>query len=162
MVFNSTTSLYLHITEDCVVAQIFDGDFIGRGISAVEGVVPTIVTPLSWPSAIASHVSIQEKCDSCISEFAPPSIYTQNSELVLNRQNFFVPNQIFLVGAFLVKSDRLLQWLFFSFFSSDYNLTLIEPLFLQSKLLKLLRPSGQVRSPGISAKGSPFHFFLLF
>ena len=116
MVFNSTTSLYLHITEDCVVAQIFDGDFIGRGISAVEGVVPTIVTPLSWPSAIASHVSIQEKCDSCISEFAPPSIYTQNSELVLNRQNFFVPNQIFLVGAFLVKSDRLLQWLFFSFF----------------------------------------------
>ena len=43
---------------------------------------------------------------------------------------------LFLVGAFLVKSARLLQWL--SFFSSDYNLTLIGPLFLQSKLLKLL------------------------
>ena len=44
----------------------------------------------------------------------------------------------FLVGAFLGKSARLLQWLvFFLFFSSDYNLTLIGPLFLQSKLLKL-------------------------
>ena len=43
---------------------------------------------------------------------------------------------LFLVGAFLVKSARLLQWLVF--FSSDYNLTLIGPLFLQSKLLKLL------------------------
>ena len=46
---------------------------------------------------------------------------------------------VFLVGAFLEKSARLLQWLvFFLFFSSDYNLTLIGPLFLQSKLLKLL------------------------
>ena len=43
---------------------------------------------------------------------------------------------ILLVSAFLVKSARLLQWLVF--FSSDYNLTLIGPLFLQSKLLKLL------------------------
>ena len=42
----------------------------------------------------------------------------------------------FLVGAFLEKSARLLEWLVF--FSSDYNLTLIGPLFLQSKLLKLL------------------------
>ena len=38
---------------------------------------------------------------------------------------------------------------FFLFFSSDYNLTLIGPLFLQSKLLKLL-PLGQVRSAEIS------------
>ena len=46
---------------------------------------------------------------------------------------------LFLVGAFLGKSARLLQWLvFFIFFSSDYNLTLIGPLFIQSKLLKLL------------------------
>ena len=42
----------------------------------------------------------------------------------------------FLIGAFLVKSARILQWLVF--FSSDYNLTLIGPFFLQSKLLKLL------------------------
>ena len=34
---------------------------------------------------------------------------------------------------------RLFQWLvFFLLFSSDYNPTLIGPLFLQSKLLKLL------------------------
>ena len=66
----------------------------------------------------------------------------------------------FLVGAFLGKSARYLQWLvFFLFFSSDYNLTLIGPLFLQSKLLKLL-PLGQVWSAEISAKGSPFHFLL--
>ena len=49
------------------------------------------------------------------------------------------PFVVFLVGAFLGKSARLLQWLvFFLFFSSDYNLTLNGPLFLQSKLLKLL------------------------
>ena len=65
---------------------------------------------------------------------------------------------VFLVGAFLGKSARLLQWLVF--FSSDYNLTLIGPIFLQSKLLKLL-PLGQVRSAEISAIGSPF-IFLLF
>ena len=31
------------------------------------------------------------------------------------------PGLLFLVGAFLVKRDRLLQWLVFIFFSSDYN-----------------------------------------
>ena len=45
-----------------------------------------------------------------------------------------------------------------SFFSSDYNLTLIGPLFLQSKLLKLI-PQGQVPSAEISAKGFPLFIF---
>ena len=45
----------------------------------------------------------------------------------------------FLVGAFLGKSARLLQWLvFFSFFFRQTTISLIGPLFLQSKLLKLL------------------------
>ena len=67
---------------------------------------------------------------------------------------------MFLVGKRLLgKSARLLQWLVF--FSSDNNLTLIGPLFLQSKLLKLLKLC-QVRSAEISAKGSPFHFLLFY
>ena len=45
------------------------------------------------------------------------------------------------------------------FFPSDYNLTLIGPLFLQSKLLKLL-PSGQVQSAEISTKRSPLSFLV--
>ena len=35
------------------------------------------------------------------------------------------------------KSPTITVASFFSFFSSDYNLTLIGPLFLQSRLLKL-------------------------
>ena len=63
----------------------------------------------------------------------------ENLELLIFRPIWDHSEVFLLVGAFLGKSARLLQWLvFFSFFSSDYNLTLIGPLFLQSKLLKLL------------------------
>ena len=69
----------------------------------------------------------------------------------------------FLVGAFLGKSARLLQWLVFFFFffvrlqsHSDWAT------FLTIETTKTTSIRGQVRSAEISAKGSPFHFLLLY
>ena len=45
------------------------------------------------------------------------------------------------------------------FFSSDYNLTLIEPLFLQSKLLKLLAKEAKSGQRKLVQKGPPFIFY---
>ena len=63
----------------------------------------------------------------------------------------------FLVGAFLVKRARLLQWLIF--FRQTTILTLIGPLFLQQKLLKLLRPNANSGQRKLSAKDPPFIFY---
>ena len=71
----------------------------------------------------------------------------------------------FLVGAFLRKSARLLQWLVFIFFifffvrlqsHSDWAT------FLTIETTKTTSIRGQVRSVEISAKGSPLSFFYFF
>ena len=52
--------------------------------------------------------------------------------------------------------------LVFPFFSSDYNLTLIGPLFLQSKLLKLLANEAKSGQRKLVQKGPPFIFYFFY
>ena len=66
----------------------------------------------------------------------------------------------FLVGAFLRKSARLLQWLvFFLFFFVRLQSHSDWATFLTIETTKTTSIRGQVRSVEISAKGSPLSFF---
>ena len=65
----------------------------------------------------------------------------------------------FLVGAFLVKSARHLQWLvFFVRLQSHSDWAT----FLTIETTKTTSIRGQVRSAEISANGSPFHFLFFY
>ena len=67
---------------------------------------------------------------------------------------------MFLVGAFLVKSARLLQWLvFFLFFFVRLHSHSDWATFLTIETTKTTSIRGQVQSAEISAKGSPLSFF---
>ena len=69
----------------------------------------------------------------------------------------------FLVGAFLGKSARLLQWLvFFSFFFVRLQSHSEWATFLTIETTKTTSIRGQVRSVEISAKESPLSFFTFF
>ena len=69
----------------------------------------------------------------------------------------------FLVGAFLGKSARLLQWLvFFSFFFVRLQSHSDWATFFTIETTKTTSIRGQVRSAEISAKGSPLSFFTFF
>ena len=69
----------------------------------------------------------------------------------------------FLVGAFLEKSARLLQWLvFFLFFFVRLQSHSDWATFLTIETTKTTSIRGQVRSAEISAKGSPLSFFTFF
>ena len=79
-------------------------------------------------------------------------------QLVLSVANV-MPIGVFLVGAFLGKSARLVQWLvFFSFFFVRLQSHSDWATFLTIETTKTTSIRGQVRSEEISAKGSPFHF----
>ena len=73
----------------------------------------------------------------------------------------FTPS-CFLVGAFLRKRARLLQWLFFFFFFVRLQSHSDWATFLTIETTKTTSIRGQVRSVEISAKGSPFHFLLFY
>ena len=66
---------------------------------------------------------------------------------------------LFLVGAFLGKSARLLQWLVFFFFFVRLQSHSDWATFLTIETTKTTSIRGQVRSAEISAKGSPLSFF---
>ena len=94
---------------------------------------------------------------SCVLGHNASTVYFQPALRVLHQEVSDNYNDEFLVGAFLVKRARLLQWLVF--FRQTTILTLTGPLFLQQKLLKLLRPKAKSGQRKLSAKGPPFHFY---
>ena len=78
----------------------------------------------------------------------------------ISKQSCWLENLLFLVGAFLRKSARLLQWLvFFSFFFVRLQSHSDWATFLTIETTKTTSIRGQVRSVEISAKGSPLSFF---
>ena len=140
MVFQISFSLYHMSLKSAsgMMIQIIMAfkDFGMDSWAEVDRLPPPVSTPRKWEKGICF---CNWNLHTLFLEF-PFSIPT-NPLLLVRIIVIFRPHifNAFLVGAFLGKSARHLQWLvFFLFSSSDYNLTLIGPLFLQAKLLKLL------------------------